>query len=62
VTQRRCEACGRQWITFGAHDPCPDCGHVQRLELGMDRPPEPTPGSVREDIRWDAVQENLPIA
>jgi len=36
MTRRRCESCGRSWVTYGPHDPCPDCGHTQPLAFGLD--------------------------
>lgn len=36
MTRRRCDSCGRSWVTFGPHDPCPSCDRVQALEIGMD--------------------------
>lgn len=59
MTRRHCLTCGTDWITFGPHDPCPSCGTVQRPEIGLDRPPEPTRWE-RDELRWDGVQDTLP--
>lgn len=50
MTRRTCRECGRCWLTFGPHDPCPDCGTVARLEIGSDvLPPDHGPRCIRED-------------
>lgn len=55
MIQRRCESCGRQWVTWGTHDPCPDCGHEQRMELGMDVIPQQPARCIVQDP-WEAQQ------
>lgn len=62
MTRRRCLTCGTDWLTFGPHDPCPSCGTVQRPEIGLDKPPDPTENRcMRDDLRWDGQQEALPM-
>lgn len=54
MTRRTCESCGRSWVTYGPHDPCPDCGHTQRLAFGMDAA-QPWP----ERVEWRCITTDV---
>lgn len=66
MTRRTCESCGRSWVTYGPHDPCPDCGHTQRLAFGVD-----SFDSWAREVDWhdrppaigilDGIEQELPM-
>lgn len=60
--RRRCAECGRVWLPMTPRDPCPGCGRVSRLVLGLDTLPVAMDAEPAQEPLWTGQQVDLPMA